>query len=310
MNLIKRALGGMYGLAIGDSLGAAVEWKTREYLKEFPVVDLMPSKTHRLDIGQFTDDTSMALCLADSLVKDGFNPKSQIENYIKWKNEGLYGGQNRCVGIGGTTSYSLDEYLEHLNPIGAENNPHRAGNGSIMRLFPVPLYHRHNFTECVKNSGISSLTTHGADEAVYCSMLLGGILYKAINGFDKQSILLNEDTMNTVNTILSKNIMSEKILSLFNANYLDKNIDEIHGNAYSVDSLEASLWVFANTNSYEEAVLMAVNLGDDADTTGAIVGQLAGCFYGIDNIPEKWLKTIDMYDTIHELTMNLIKIGV
>lgn len=297
--MFNKIKGSIFGLAIGDSLGAVVENKTREFVRICPVSDLMPSKSHQTKRGEFTDDTSMMLCLAESLLeKAGFDATDQIEKYIKWKNEGYMGCQNRCIGIGGTTAYSLDEYEYHNNPLGAENNPNRAGNGSIMRLAPIAIYFRNSLIDVIKYSKLSSKVTHGANLCVLCCELFGVILYKVLLGETNKDNILN-------NQFIVSN--SLEMQPLYKASFINKSIDEIKANAYVINSLEAALWCFYYTTNYKDAVLKAVSLGDDTDTTAAIVGQLAGAYYGFDSIPSEWVDAIAMKDILENTSKMLFE---
>lgn len=300
ISTLSRFKGSLFGLACGDAVGSKVEWKTRAWCKLQPVLGMEGSKIHRLKPGEFTDDTSMALCLAISLIEKGFDPKDQIERYLRWREEGYLGSQGRCIGIGNTVSCSLDDYLLFGHgPLDGPTGEFTAGNGSIMRLAPVPMYAYPNADEAINLSMISSKTTHGAPEAVYGAGLFGYIIFKALLGYSKENILFDN------NYFLQIGNVPKKIETLANGGYKDKFEAEIDGNGYVADSLEAALWCFLKTDSYQSAVLTAANLGGDADTTAAIVGQLAGAYYGIEAIPQDWLDVIDMKTIIDRFATEL-----
>lgn len=305
MKLYDRYLGTMFGMACGDAVGSKVEWKTRAWCKLRPVKGMEGSDIHKLEPGQFTDDTSMALCLAASLVEcNGFDAKDQIDRYVKWREEGYMGCQGRCIGIGKTVSGSLDDYLYFGNgPLDGNKNPNSAGNGSLMRIAPIPLFY-HNYADMNWAALKSSCTTHGSPETNYACVLYSIYISRALNGWSKDEILAG-----TWLSTVSEHI-PPKIVEISNGSYFNKPEADINGTGYVIDSLEAALWCFKTTNSYKEAVLTAANLGDDADTTAAIVGMLAGAYYGVEGIPEEWLDVLDMKDVITNLTDGLYKHAV
>lgn len=309
MILSERYLGAMLGLAVGDALGSQCEGKSREYCMNLPTIDMVGSPRHGISPGQFTDDTSMALCLGQSLLDCGeFNPADQLEKYRQWRDNGYMGCNQKCIGIGKTTSCSIDDYfMFHHNPLGGPVFPNTAGNGSIMRLAPVPLFYYPNKAEVIHYSGISSLTTHGAYESVGASALFGFMIYNALAGLTKEEILTHpENSCYITNSALpSVEYDDTKLLSIANAEYMQKPDLDIRGTAYVIESLEAALWCFYKTDNYVDAVTLAIRLGDDTDTTAAIVGQLAGAYYGSNEIPTEWVGMLDMIDTIVRMSLQL-----
>lgn len=292
----ERYLGCLLGLACGDAIGTTVEFSLRGSFE--PVTDMTGGGPFGLQPGQWTDDTSMALCLAHSLVyHKAFNPVDQMYRYCNWANYGYMSSTGECFDIGGTVLGALQRYQQTLNPFSGSIDPQSAGNGALMRLAPVPMFYAVSLEKTVRYSGESSRTTHAANEAIECAQLFGAQIRAALLGADKQDILSNSGFTP----------YSGKVLALANGTYCAKKEAEIKGSGYVVESLEAALWCFLNTNSYVEAVLKAVNLGDDADTTAAIVGQLAGAFYGISAIPEHWLARLAMREEIEDLAEQLLE---
>lgn len=165
-----------------------------------------------------------------------------------------------------------------------------------MRLAPIPMFYFPNQNAVLKYSEESSRTTHGATECLDACKLLGDILYRALSGMDKRQLLLESDV---------DLFDSQSIRRISRGDYLDKSEDEIHGTGYVVESLEAALWCFWTTDNFEQAILKAANLGDDADTTAAICGQVAGAYYGENGIPGRWLDKLVMRDEISELAKRL-----
>jgi ADP-ribosyl-[dinitrogen reductase] hydrolase len=200
----------------------------------------------------------------------------------------------RCFDIGITVRGALEDYLRTGEPFSGPTGPRTAGNGCIMRLAPVPMFFHPDEDAAARFSAESSRTTHGAQECIEACHLFGTMLARALAGSEKENILS-----------ASASYQSTAINEIASGAYRSKTSDEIHGTGYVVASLEAALWCFANTDSFESAVLTAVNLGDDADTTGAVCGQLAGAFYGERNIPDHWLTRLARRDEIGSLADRL-----
>jgi ADP-ribosyl-[dinitrogen reductase] hydrolase len=295
MDTKDRFRGCLLGLAVGDAVGTTLEFKAPGSFK--PIHDMVGGGPFRLKPGEWTDDTSMALCLATSLVETGgFDPKDQMDRYCLWWKEGYLSSNGTCFDIGNTVSAALRRYGETGNPIAGSTNPHAAGNGSIMRLAPVPMFYNPDMAGAVHYSAESSRTTHGAPECIDACRLLAGIIFRALTGASKEEILLGE----------SGSFQGEpKIATIAKGDYRNKAINQIRGTGYVVESLEAALWCFLQTDTFEAAILKAANLGDDADTTAAICGQVAGAFYGESGIPKKWLDRLVMRQKITELADRL-----
>jgi ADP-ribosyl-[dinitrogen reductase] hydrolase len=240
----------------------------------------------------------MALCLATSLVeKTGFDPKDQMDRYCRWWKEGYLSSNGRCFDIGGTVSAALRRYSLTGDPIAGSTDPHSAGNGSIMRLAPVAMFYYPDIAAAIGYAAESSRTTHGAPECIDACRLLAGIICRALSGASKEEILFGE---------AGSFHGGPKIVSISRGEYRSKSISAIRGSGYVVQSLEAALWCFLHTDTFEAAILTAANLGDDADTTAAICGQVAGAFYGESGIPQKWLEKLVMRKEITALADRLM----
>ena len=262
-----------------------------------PVSDMVGGGPFNLQAGEWTDDTSLSLCLGISLLESGgFDAQDQMDRYCRWRDHGYLSSNGRCFDIGNTTSEALWRYEKTGDPMSGSPDPGSAGNGSIMRLAPVPLFYAPDVDLVVRFSGESSRTTHGAAECIDACRFFGLVLARALSGADKEKIISN---------CPAGLVTSAAIKEIAGGSYLDKPEDEIQGSGYVVHSLEAALWCFALTDSFEEAILRAVNLGDDADTTGAVCGQVAGAFYGKSAIPHGWLQRLVMADEIDELADGL-----
>jgi ADP-ribosyl-[dinitrogen reductase] hydrolase len=291
----NRCVGCLLGLACGDAVGTAVEFKPRGTFA--PVTDMVGGGPFNLLPGEWTDDTAMALCLAVSLLeKNGFDPQDQMERYCRWQDEGYLSSNGRCFDIGNTVAGALHRYRMTGEPFSGSTDPYTAGNGSLMRLAPVSMYYVEDLRKVVQYAGESSQTTHGAQEAVDGCRLFGKMIALALQGKTKEEVLFN-----TSDTSLAVPELAPSIAEISLGYYRDKQEDEIRGSGYVGASLEAALWSFLNTESYKEAILRAVNLGEDADTTAAMCGQIAGAYYGVEGIPQEWLEKLVRREYIEQV---------
>jgi len=285
MELIERYRGSLLGLAVGDALGAPLEFKRPGSFT--PIDDMVGGGFHDVMPGQWTDDTSMALCLAESLIEQkGFDPVNQLQKYVRWFREGYLSSIDECFDIGNTTLAALSKFEETQEPYSGLTAPWTAGNGSIMRLAPVPLFYAKRPLEAIEKSGESSRTTHQATTAIDACRYLGALIVGAVNGVSREELL--SERYSPIPGYWEENPLVEEIDEIARGSFKYRQPPEIQGLGYVVKSLEAALWAFYNSRSFREGCLLAVNLGLDADTTGAVYGQLAGAFYGEREIPESW----------------------
>lgn len=304
MSRDERVYGSIFGLAIGDSLGAPIEFRPPGTFE--PLTDMLSGGPFGLEAGQWTDDTSLALCLAESLVEcNGFNAKDQVERYIRWYREGHLSSTGHCFDIGGTTSHGLHTFEKTGNPFSGSTDRHAAGNGSLMRLAPVPLFFSNDPPMGIFLSGESSRTTHGSILCVDACRYFGGLIIGAVNGASKEELL--SDRYSPVPDYWKLNPLVKEVDIIAQGSFKSKEPPEIRGSGYVIDALEAALWAFNKANTFEEGVLLAVNLGDDADTTGAIYGQIAGAFYGFKNVPRRWREQLAMSDVIASFSERITK---
>jgi ADP-ribosyl-[dinitrogen reductase] hydrolase len=290
-----RYRGCLLGLAVGDAIGTAVEFKARGSFP--PVTDMVGGGAFNLEPGQWTDDTSMALCLAESLVeKNGFDALDQMNRYLNWYENGYLSSTGRCFDIGNATRQALEKFKATGKPMSGSSHPSSAGNGSLMRLAPVAMFYAPSQARALAFAGKSSRTTHAARECVEACALFAGMLVSALAGQEKEAILFEQSV---------SGIVSEKLRAIAQGGYKDKSAQHIRGNGYVVDALEAALWCFWTTDTFSEAVLAAANLGDDADTTAAICDQIAGAWYGQSSIPVPWQEKLCMREKIIDLAEQL-----
>ena len=302
MTLSDRKQGSLLGLAIGDALGCTLEFKKPGTFEL--ITTIVGGGVHQLKSGQWTDDTSLALCLAQSLIDcKGFDPKDQMTKYCKWEAEGYMSSTGSCFDIGNSTLKALDKFRATGDPYAGSTEEHSAGNGSIMRLAPIPMYYAHSPKDALYFAALSSKTTHANEMCVDACRYMAGIIVGLLNGENKETVL--SKMYSPVNNYFDGNPICRSLREIVNGSFKNKQPPKIKGTGFVLQSLEAALWAFHTTNNFKEGALRAINLGDDADTTGAVYGQIAGSYYGIDNIPRKWVEIIYMKENIIELSNKL-----
>jgi ADP-ribosylglycohydrolase len=285
MNSTERYHGCLLGLATGDSLGTTLEFHSPGSFT--PLEDMVGGGPFHLRPGEWTDDTSMALCLAESLIeKRGFDPIDQLERYDRWFRAGHLSSTGRCFDIGNTTHHALQVYEQTHQPYCGSTETYSAGNGSLMRLAPVALFYARKPEKAIHSCGDSSRTTHGAAEAIDACRYYGALLVGALNGVSKDEILASH--YSPLPGFWKEHPLSPAIDEVASGTFMQHEPPVIQGSGYVVKALEAALWAFHRSTSFRDGCLRAANLGDDADTTAAIYGQLAGAYYGESSIPVEW----------------------
>lgn len=295
LDLLNRCQGSLLGLAVGDALGTAVEFCPPGSFT--PLTDIVGGGPFGLQPGQWTDDTSMALCLAESLVENGWDLTDQMDRYVRWWKDGCNSSTGRCFDIGGTTATALNRYLDSGDPVAGDDDPYSAGNGSLMRLAPVPIRFSRDLSRAIRLGGESSRTTHAARTCIDACRYYSGLIAAALRDASKEELL----SPACLEPFFNDDPLCPEIAEIAGGSFKEKNPPEIRGTGYVVESLEAALWAFHRSTSFSEGCLLAVNLGHDADTTGAIYGQLAGAFYGLEEIPADWRKKIYQSEKILSL---------
>jgi len=295
LGLRDRFRGCLLGLAVGDAVGTTVEFRPRGSFE--PLTDLVGGGPFRLNAGEWTDDTSMALCLATSLLeRGGFDARDQMERYCRWREEGYLSSTGACFDIGRTVSSSLRRFRRVGNPYAGPRDPRTAGNGCIMRLAPVPMFFFPDLDATVRFAVASSRTTHGAEECLEACSLLARIIRCALLGQPKERVAVEAAESWTT---------SDGIGAIARGAYRSKPVEAVRGSGYVTECLEAALWCFLRSGTFGDAILAAANLGDDADTTAAVCGQVAGAFHGEPGIPPSWLARLAMREEITALADRL-----
>lgn len=297
-----RVRGALVGLAAGDALGTTVEFRPPGTFE--PLTDMVGGGPFGLRPGEWTDDTAMALCLAESLVeRRGFDPTDQMERYLRWREHGHLSVKGYCFDIGNATADALGRFKLTGEPYSGSTHPSSAGNGSLMRLAPVPMAFRADPAEAVRLAGESSRTTHGAATCVDACRYYAGLIVGALSGAARDELLA--PSYSPIHGLWTGSALAPEVAEVANGSFLRREPPQVTGHGYVVSTLEAALWAFARTSSFEEGALRVVNLGDDADSTGAVYGQLAGAFYGESGIPRRWRERLAMWDVIDALAAGL-----
>lgn len=307
-NIIKSAL---FGLAVGDALGVPVEFHSRQSLLKDPVTDMFGYGTHNQPAGTWSDDSSLSFCLAESLC-NGYDLQDIAEKFAKWYKAEIWTPHGEVFDIGIATGKAIREIEKGVNPIlfgGVKEADN--GNGSLMRILPIAFYLRNEdniqvIFERVKE--VSSIT-HAHFRSVFACFIYVIYALEIIKSGDKYEAYLN--TQVRIKKFISENDFDQNEIKLFERvlsnSIADFSVDEIYSSGYVIHSLEASLWCILKSKTYSETVLMAVNLGEDTDTTAAIAGGLAGLLYGFEAIPDNWIEMLVRNTDIEKLSEELFK---
>jgi ADP-ribosyl-[dinitrogen reductase] hydrolase len=292
--LEDRFIGALVGLACGDAVGTTLEFEIRGSFD--PITDMVGGGPFNLEIGQWTDDTSMALCLGHSLAfQQTFDPTDQMNRYCNWYQYGYMSSNGECFDIGMTVSAALREYLETKEPFSGSTEEYTSGNGSLMRLSPIPIFYNGDYDACIKYAGESSRTTHGSAECIDSCKLFSSLIFNAFTAKNKSEIFeLNKYQP-----------YCEQVIGIAKGEFLELDYMQLTGSGYVIESLVSALWCFMKGETFKECILLAANIGNDADTTAAICGQIAGAYYGFSGIPKAWRESISMAQEIESLSLNL-----
>ena len=289
-----RAIGSLLGLAVGDALGTTLEFSRRD--SKPALTDIVGGGPFGLEPGQWTDDTSMALALAASLdAYPSLREADLMRRFTRWHEEGDYSCTGRCFDIGITTRQALMRWKASGDPIAGSTDPMSAGNGSLMRLSPVAICHWRDRARLRDVAARQSATTHAAAEAVDACILFADMLADAIAGEPRAQVMRRRDEA-----------YAGAISAIAAGSWRGNPRDEVRSSGYVAHCLEAALWSSGRTSNFADAVLTAANLGDDADTTAAVAGQLAGALYGASGIPKSWLEKLAWEPRIRSMAEALL----
>ena len=296
-----RAGGALVGLAVGDAVGTTLEFKTPGSFT--PITDMVGGGPFRLRAGAWTDDTSMAMCLAESILDRGeLDPVDQLTRYVRWYRDGYWSSTGACFDIGTTTRRALSRFEVSGEVVDPQPDEDAAANGSLMRLAAVPIRWHADTADAAERSGESSRTTHPATRPTDACRVLGAMIAALIGGASAGEVLAPD--------FWQFGPLHPEVEAVARGSWLSKQPPAIRGTGYSVDALEAALWAVGGAADFRDAVLRAANLGDDADTTAAIAGQLAGARWGLSGIPVEWRERIVSADRIAAIAGRLYDAGV
>jgi ADP-ribosyl-[dinitrogen reductase] hydrolase len=294
-------LGGLFGLCIGDALGLPVEGAPRALLKKKPVEEIGYTEQLRgVPPGWWSDDSSLSFCLAESLLK-GFDLEDIANRFVRWLLEGYWTPGGKAFGIGGTTYRALERIRG--GAAAAESggtDEYSNGNGSLMRILPLAIFlFDAPVAERYRKTHLVSAITHAHPRSQVACGIFVELACRLLRAKDRESSY--RETKEAAARYYGTHRYAGQLV--YFKRILESDISacdesEIRSSGYVVDTLEASLFCFLNGKSYEDAVLRAVNLGGDTDTTGAVAGGLAGIFYGYSSIPERWIRRIARKDDI------------
>lgn len=274
---MKTLRDGLYGLAVGDALGVPVEFYERGTYK---VTKMEGYGSWDQPPGTFSDDTSMTLATAYAIKeKKSIDLEAIMENFVDWLKNGKFTPDKNCFDVGRTTAKAIETYIETGSLEKSSQVDQRSnGNGSLMRILPL-IFTDANDEDIAKVSAL----THGHEISIEGCLIYVYIGREILKGRELKDILKDLKVSETYKRLKILDQLEEK---------------DIKSTGYVVYSLEASLWCLLKSSSYEEALLKAVNLGDDTDTIGAISGGLAGLIYGYESIQKNWIDTLRAKDLI------------
>ena len=304
-NLVK---GVLFGCAIGDALGVPVEFKNRQYLKQNPITNFVGFGTHNQPPGTFSDDSSLTFCLAEALASD-FDLQLIANNFIKWANNAYWTATGVVFDKGVSTTNAIRNLSKGVAPeLAGGKSEDDNGNGSLMRISPLIFYiQKMSIADRFEITKKVSSITHGHIRSIISCFYYLEFMSGIIHGENLFDIYNN---LKKVLPDFLKNLSIDQIEISFFDRLLEENIydlpeDQIKSGGYVVETLEASIWCLLTTNNYKDAVLKAVNLGRDTDTTGCVTGGIAGLYYGYNNIPEEWVNKIIRKEDILNLAERL-----
>ena len=299
-DFLSRARGALVGLAVGDAVGTTNEFKVASTFK--PITDMVGGGPFLLKPGQWTDDTSMALCLADSLLAKGhYDSFDVMERYQRWFSKGYRSSTDRCFDIGGQVRAALFDFEhEQRVPVTAERS-NRAGNGAIMRLAPVVIagFEHREIREIVVTAGLSARETHYSVEAEAATEVFAALLVGALLGWAPEHII-------NVGWASTGHAFDEMAARVISTDPAERASWESETSGYIVHGLRLAVHGLLDFPSFKDATLAIANMGGDADTNAAIYGQLGGAYFGIEAIPASWRSTLHQGEEIDALARALV----
>ena len=289
----RRLKGGIWGAIIGDALGVPVEFSDRKERKKDPVKEMRGYGTYNQPMGTWSDDTSMMLCLIEAIT-EGYSADKLAEKFVRFANEGYMTPYGVVFDIGNAVMKAIRNIISGVSPIECGGDTeYDNGNGSLMRILPLAFTLKNaDDTEKIKMIEEISSITHRHPISLFSCIIYIQMASEILSGKDKATAY--RSMTNNVTSFVSNKYSGviQKFENILNGKLISFSENSIKSTGYVLDTIEASLWCFMNSSSYEECVLKAINLGGDTDTIACISGGLAGIYYGIDSINENWLQMI------------------
>ena len=301
------------GVCVGDALGVPVEFSSRKSLRAFPVNGMRGYGTYNQPPGTWSDDSSLTFCLAEALCQEKLTLNllsATAKNFGRWYSQGYWTPHGEVFDIGGTTIDALERLEQGISPVEAGGTDEFSnGNGSLMRILPLAFFHSQlEFSQLIERVHQISCLTHAHPRSQIACGIYISIAVNLLKGLEP--VPAYRDGVNKVEKIYQQLPYAKEIYRFYrvtDGQIASVAVDAIRSGGYVLETLEAALWCFLNSSSYPEAVLKAVNLGEDTDTTAAVTGGLAGIYYGVENIPSDWLSQIARKNDIINLSVRLEK---
>jgi ADP-ribosyl-[dinitrogen reductase] hydrolase len=294
-NMLNAIKGALLGLAIGDALGVPVEFRDRSAIQKKPVTDMRGYGTYNVPAGTWSDDSSLTFCLAEALAKE-FDINIVGENFIKWLRHNYWTAHGVVFDVGITTRAAINRIAAGTPPeFAGGSHEDENGNGSLMRILPLVFYIQDkSIKERYQLTKLISSITHAHIRSVVSCFYYLEFARLLLNKTDKFSIYkqLKTDVPEYLHSLSINSKEISRFDRLLKSDIYELSEEDIYSSGYVLHTLQASIWCLLTTDSYKDAVLKAVNLGEDTDTTGAVTGGLAGLLYGYENIPAAWLELL------------------
>jgi ADP-ribosyl-[dinitrogen reductase] hydrolase len=305
--LRERFQGALMGLAVGDALAASTQYRKPGTFA--PVGDLLGGGPFDLPRGAWSDDTAMALLLAESLLEcEGFDPHDQVQRYARWQREGHGSATGQCVGISASVARALATAQYKRQPFAGSHDPGQLDKEPLCRVAPVVMFFFADAAQAISRAAEAARITAQAPIVLDCMRLLAAMLHRALAGRDKPAILRpDRESWVTSST-------RPEVLAVFDGSYIVRQPPEITGGGHIVQALEAALWAFHSSDSFREGALKAANLGRDSDVVTATYGALAGAHHGVSAIPGIWRNSLMKHEVVMDtadrvLTHALVDLG-
>jgi ADP-ribosylglycohydrolase len=305
--LRERFQGALVGLAVGDALAAHTQFRKPGSFSA--VGDLLGGGPFDQPRGAWTDDTAMALLLAESLLdREGFDAHDQVQRYVRWQREGYGSATGQCVGISANVARSLATAVYKRQPFAGSHDPEQLDKDPLSRIAPAVMYFFADVKTAVSRAAESARLTAQAPLVLDCVRLMAAMVHLALSGRDKAAVLRpSRDLWDTAST-------RPEVRALYDGSYAHRMPPDITGGGGILQSLEAALWAFHRTETFREGALLAANLGRDSDVVAAAYGQLAGAYHGVSAIPGIWRNSLMKQEVVIDsadrlLTHALVTLG-